>query len=577
MQKKERKYMKFLANFKVRTKLLTAFIAVAVVIGIIGYIGTVNLSKVSSNSDKMYSNNLISVNLIDQTNKGIAQIRADFLILLKDKNADKQQLLKEIEDITNNNDKNMQQYEKLPMAADEKKVWTELKSEIQQYKSKRTEFVQLISSDKMDEAIAKYSDISNGEDAITKSLDSLIKINLQAAESANSSNDLIFNNAKTEMLVLSIFGLLISILLGFIISSDINAPLKKIRDLSERLSDYNLKEPISISRKDEFGQTGVALNKAQENIKKLIKGIIENSQTLSASSEELSATVEELTAKVENIDNSTKKIAAGSQELSATSEEITASVEEVNASINEMSQKALDGSNNAQGIKERAVTVRDNGNQSSVQISELYKEKEKKILSAIEDGKVVEQIRVMADTISAISEQTNLLALNAAIEAARAGEQGRGFSVVADEVRKLAEQSSEAVASIMPIIDKVHGAFNNLSENSNGVLQFISNEIRPQFQSFVKTGDKFYEDADFVSNMSEDLASMSEELSATVNQVSDAVVNMSNVAQTSADHTSNILSGLDETTHGIEQIATTAQSQANLAMQLNEIVQKFKI
>lgn len=569
--------MKFLGNFKVRTKLITAFIVVALVIGIIGYIGTVSLDRVNNNSNDMYSNNLTAVNLIDQTNKGIVQIKADTLILLKDKNADKQQLLNEINDITNNNDKNMQQYEKLPMTSDEKKSWTQLKNEIQQYKSKRSEFTQLISSDKMDEAMTKYSIISDGEDNITKSLDALIKLNLESAKNANTNNNLIFNNAKNEMMVLSILGLLLSILLGFIISGDINAPLKKIRDLSKRLSDYNLEEPINITRKDEFGETGMALNKAQENIKELIERIVENSQNLSASSEELSATVEELTAKMENIDNSTQKIAAGSQELSATSEEITASVEEVNASINEMSQKALDGSNNAQGIKERSVTVKDNGNEAAAKIRELYKEKEKNILNAIEQGKVVEQIKVMADTISAISEQTNLLALNAAIEAARAGEQGKGFSVVAEEVRKLAEQSSEAVASIMPIIEKVHVAFNNLSENSHGVLQFVSSEIGPQFESFVKTGDKFYQDADFVSNMSEDLASMSEELSATVNQVSDAVVNMSNVAQTSADHTGNIQLGLDEATKGIEQISITAQSQADLAVQLNEIIQKFKI
>lgn len=569
--------MNLLENFKVKTKLLTAFIIVAINVGIVGYIGTVNLEKVSSNSNEMYNNNLISINLVEQTSKGFAQIKADTLVLLKDKNADKQKLLSDIDILTNNNDKNMQQYEKFKMTSEEVKSWTQLKSEVQQYKNKKSELIQLINNDKMDEAAAQYSSISKDEDNIAKSLNSLIKLNLESAKSANTNNNLISNNAKNKMLVLSIIGFFISILLGSVISRDINAPLKKIRDLSKRLSDYNLEESIDITRKDEFGETARALNTAQQNIKELIKRIIENSQNLSASSEELSATVEELTAKMENIDSSTQKIAEGSQELSATSEEITASVEEVNASINEMSQKASDGSNNAQSIKEKSVKVKDNGNEEALKIRELYSEKEKNILNAIEQGKVVEQIKIMADTISVISEQTNLLALNAAIEAARAGEQGKGFSVVAEEVRKLAEQSSEAVASIMPIIEKVHLAFDNLSENSHGVLQFISSEITPQFEGFVKTGDRFYEDADSVSNMSEDLASMSEELSATVNQVSDAVVNMSNVAQTSADHTSNIQSGLGEAVKGIEQIAATAQNQANLAMQLNEMIQKFKI
>ena len=66
----------------------------------------------------------------------------------------------------------------------------------------------------------------------------------------------------------------------------------------------------------------------------------------------------------------------------------------------------------------------------------------------LKNGKVVDNIKIMADTIGSIAEQTNLLALNAAIEAARAGEQGKGFAVVAEEVRKLAEQSSQAVTGI---------------------------------------------------------------------------------------------------------------------------------
>jgi len=183
----------------------------------------------------------------------------------------------------------------------------------------------------------------------------------------------------------------------------------------------------------------------------------------------------------------------------------------------------------------------------------------------------------MADTISSISEQTNMLALNAAIEAARAGEQGKGFAVVADEVRKLAEQSSQAVASIQDTIIKVQEAFKNLSDNSIDVLNFILENVDPQFESMKSTGDKYYEDAEFVTNMSNEIASMSEELKATINQVSEAVQSTAETAQKSSESTETIKERIYETTKAIEQVAITAQNQADLAEKLNEMVNRFKV
>ena len=409
------------------------------------------------------------------------------------------------------------------------------------------------------------------------SLDKVIDINLLEVKLANENIDSTYTNANITIGILTFAGFIIAILLGLFMSSNVNKPLKKIKDYAERLALYDFSTPIIIARKDEFGQTGVALNKAQENVNVLVKEIMENSQDISASSEELSATAEELTSKAISIDKAINNISNGMQESSAASEEISASVQEVDSSINDLSEKAMEGSNNANKSKERATEVQNNSKKAIDETRKLYAEKENKMLQVIENGKVVDNIKIMADTIGSIAEQTNLLALNAAIEAARAGEQGKGFAVVAEEVRKLSEQSSHAVTAIHDTIIKVQEAFKNSIDTGNDILKFINNEVNEQFNAYGETGNQYYNDSDFVSKMSEEIAAMSEEITATVGQVSEVVQDMAQTAQKSNEQADTIKESMNETTKAIEQVALTAQNQAELAQKLNEMVQKFKL
>jgi methyl-accepting chemotaxis protein len=382
---------------------------------------------------------------------------------------------------------------------------------------------------------------------------------------------------RERMILYAVVFALIGICSGYFISMTIKKPLDKIKNFANELSKCNLTYKIVENRRDEFGQTCVALNTAQENIRELIETIIANSRNMSSSSKLLTSTVAEIQGMINNIDMASSEIVCVAQETSASAEEITASIEEIDSSINELTFRAQDGSKNSSEFKQRAIKVQENAQNAINESRSIYKYEQDKILKAIEEGRVVEEIRVMADSIATISGQTNLLALNAAIEAARAGEMGRGFAVVAEEVRKLAEQSGDTVSIIQDTVTKVQNSFKNLSVNSNNILEFINKNINNQFDLFLQTGEQYFKDADFVTNMSETLAAMMEELTATIDEITKSAQDMANRALDSSENTSKIQNSIGDIAIRIKEIASNTEKQAELTQRLGILVQKFNI
>lgn len=570
--------MNTVKNFKVKTKLIASFLIVAVVIAIVGIIGITSLKKVNDNAKNMYLNNLQNIYTLSVIKQNSVENENNILQLtyVKD-SAEINKLEQEINRNAKDNDKKMRKITNISMSEKERREWTNFINAVDSYRVIRQNAINYINSNNMNQAVIQYGKMSMVKDVMFKNLDNIIAINDNNARIDNNSNNLIYKNSNAAMTVLMIIGLCTAIIIGLFISNNINNPLAKISDFARHLAEYDFSYNWEITRNDEFGQAGRALSKAQSNVKEIVKIIMNNSQDMSAASEELSATVEELTSKFQNINNSTKKISKSVEENSASSQEITASVEEVNSSINELSTKALEASKLADDASNRSTEIKNKVFSSIKETRNIYKEKSDNILRAIEDGKVVENIKTMAGTIASIEEQTNLLALNAAIEAARAGENGRGFSVVAEEVRQLAEQSSQAVTGIQDTIGKVQTAFKNLSDNSNDILTFFNENLSGQFNYFAGVGDKYHNDADFINNMSGEIVSMAEQLTVTIDQVSNAVQLISELARTSSENVSTITNNMDEVTRAMDQVSNTAVNQADMAQKLNALVQKFAV
>lgn len=566
-------------NLKVRTKILTLSITMLILIAIISGVGYVGIYRANNGMNSMYDNNLLPLRyLIDNKNQARAIEGDIYYLILHAGEKDKQDVkLKDIEERKKIADDNFKKYKNTNLHQTEKDAMKVLEEELVKYREERDKVIKLALDGKQKEAIDKMESIEVISNDYQKKLNDLSEYNVKDADTVKQQNDAEYKNLVIIFILIIAISMLVGIIMSVIILKNIINPLKLLKAFAERMKNSDFSQGINITRKDEFGQTAAALNESQNIVGQLIKEVSNLVQDLSAGSEELSATSEEMAAKLENINEATEEIVSGSQSASAGAEEVSASSEEVSSSIQALSAQSLDGSEKSDAIKNRAIEVKNNSNIAFDNTNKIYMEKEKNIVKALKKAEVVQNIKVMADTISSISEQTNLLALNAAIEAARAGEQGKGFAVVAEEVRKLAEQSSQAVVQIQDTINEVEGAVSELKGNSNEILEFIGEHITPQFSSFVEMGNDYYNDAEFVANMSENIASMAEEITATMEQVSAAIQDMAHEAQKSSENAENIKYSVNEAASGMEQVSKTAQSQAEMSQKLNEMVQKFKI
>lgn len=570
--------MRFFLNLKIKTKLIISFLLVSLMIGVSGVISIFDMDKINKGSKEIYENSLLQLDYLTGLQRNQLLIGEELILIPSEKDYSKvSERVEKINAISEDSNAKLNAFLAIKHEGEEEKLIEDFKEYIEEYRVTRQSALVHAANNELSDFLEHAKEVNDKRAKVDNTIGKLIELNKEEARGLNEQNQNIYDNSRKIMIIIGSFAFIFSIIVGLFMGELISRQVKKGLELAKKLGQGDYTSKMKVLVNDEIGTLINELNHAIDNSRELISNVIDSAKEINYSSKGLNEAIEEIKIKMDNINRSTEVIVIAMEESSSSSEEINASTEEIDAATTGLAKQADVGNVEAEKIKKRAVNVKTQSEAKVKESRELYRIKQESIKKAIEDGKVVEEIKAVADTIDNIAKQTNLLALNAAIEAARAGQQGKGFVVVAEEVKKLAEQSSKSVSIIKNIISNVQSAFINLSNNAEDILKYIEENVYEDYQAMFKIGRRYEKDAIFLGKLTEELAASSEQISASMNGISAAVQNLSATAEESTAGAQDILKSVNDTAFAVNKVAEGSDRQKEITERLQHLVEKFKV
>jgi methyl-accepting chemotaxis protein len=507
--------MKWFQNLKVGSKLLMAFLFVAIIAGAVGVVGVINLNSIAQEDTALYTNYTVPLEQMGTVAQAYQRTRVNVrdVLLAKDA-AGREYSMKRFDSNIQSMKTGVVKIGATLVSDQGRELYKTLQGAIAEYEPYAESVMQLIAAGKVDEANRQMQTKGVQLAAVIQdTLDKMAATKVDLAEQKAKDNKAAADQAIMLMAILVVAAVALAMALGYFIARAISRPVKEMVNVAAQIAEGDLNVEVAVKSRDELGNLAVAFNSMADNINQAITNISEAAEQVAAGAQHISASGEALSQ--------------GATEQASSIEEVTSSVAQVAAQTKENAV-------NANQANELAVSAKEQASQGNSQMKDMVK-----AMTDINESS--SNISKIIKVIDEIAFQTNILALNAAVEAARAGQHGKGFAVVAEEVRNLAARSAnaakETTAMIEGSIKKVEAGMKIASETASALEGIV--------QSVAKA-------ADLVGG----IAAASNEQATAISQVDQAINQISQVVQTNS-------ATAEESASASEELSSQAEIMKN--------------
>ena len=399
-------------------------------------------------------------------------------------------------------------------------------------------------------------------------------VRLARAEMAHSED--VFSGVWMTTIVALTIVVILSIVILVLLLKNIKNSVDTILDGARHIAGGDLRSKIMLDGDDEFAHIAHQFNTMVESMQKMIRKIKATATDVAGSSEELTANANQSAQVTQSVAQSITEVAEAAEKQVDIVHKSHETVEEFQKGLEEAitnqrhareqtqatAEKAAEGNAFVQSTVEQMNSIAQTVQQTSEIVSKL--------------GERSKEIGNIVEIISNISGQTNLLALNAAIEAARAGEHGRGFAVVAEEVRKLAEESQNASQQISELIRSIQVE----TDQAVASMEEGRREAEKGKENVTATGESFSEILKMVEDVkkaslvvSDHVLHLRENMGTIINGMTEVDASAKGIGSESQ----NVSAATEEQAAGMEEIASSSRSLADMANDLQTETDQFKV
>jgi len=264
--------MSWYYNLKISTKLLSGFILVALITGVMGYYGIVNIKAADVSDTQLYENMTIPVVLMGEISTGFQRLRVNVKDILVAKDAEEiKVLLERVQSRRDSINLISVDFEKRILSDEMKKAWEAFKQTRVTTGKDLEKFLELVKANKMQEALAlAKGDFEKSSRAEMNAINKIMAMKAHDAKVKAEANTALASSTINAMLIFMILAVLIAVGLGVIISKIISKPINILAEVAEKVSQGDIDVTVKQKSTDELGNLMGAFKLMIDNIKRQV-------------------------------------------------------------------------------------------------------------------------------------------------------------------------------------------------------------------------------------------------------------------------------------------------------------------